>query len=483
MTRLILELLNKPECEWLEFKESNFSSETIGENISAIANSCALLEREYGYIVFGVADGTREIVGCEGRLAQHRVKGQQELENWLRTQLSPHVNFRIEDLVIDEKCLSIIRVSRALNTPVLFQREAYIRIGSNSKRLRENPSVESNLWGRLKGYNFEFSPAMSGLTLQQVRVLLDTDLFFDKLKLSLPSSEVVLQERLCNYHIIKQDDDGLYSITNLGAVLLARNLGDFLAVERKSIRIIAYRGATMALIAQSKEITSGYLRGIEEALDFIEDRLSVTQISGLYREEQIPYPKEIIREALVNSLVHQDFSIRGSGPLLELFSNRLQISNPGASLVDEMRIVDAPSISRNEALARLMRRLGLCEELGSGWDRMVLLSEHNLIPAPRIYTYQAETHSHTRVTIFSKVSYKDINSEERLWSTYLHACIKYITEQEGLTNSSLRKRFGLDDKSSATISRLIAEAIDKGWIKCLDPTTAKKHMRYIPYWA
>ena len=78
------------------------------------------------------------------------------------------------------------------------------------------------------------------------------------------------------------------------------------------------------------------------------------------------FPLPAIREAIANSLIHQDFFHTGTGPVIEIFSNRVEITNPGTPLVDVMRIIDNPPKSRNEKLASVMRRLNMCEELGRG---------------------------------------------------------------------------------------------------------------------
>ena len=69
------------------------------------------------------------------------------------------------------------------------------------------------------------------------------------------------------------------------------------------------------------------------------------------------YPAIALREAVANALIHQDFSVTGTGVVVEIFSNRIEITNPGIPLVDIYRIVDNPPKSRNEKLASLMRRL------------------------------------------------------------------------------------------------------------------------------
>ena len=181
---------------------------------------------------------------------------------------------------------------------------------------------------------------------------------------------------------------------------------------------------------------------------------------------------------MANALIHQDFSIRGTGPVVEIFDSRIEITNAGIPLVDVHRIIDNSPKSRNEKLAELMRRLRMCEELGTGWDKIVISCEVLQLPAPKIALYE----NSTRVTLFAETPYSSFSQEDKLWACYLHACIQYV-QGEQLTNSSLRNRLGLKDSSSGSVSRLIKEAVAANLIKPLEPDTAPRYMKYIPVWA
>lgn len=269
----------------------------------------------------------------------------------------------------------------------------------------------------------------------------------------------------------------LDSITNLGALLLAVQLSKFPGISRKAIRIVQYGGRGKADILRNETLEGGYAISFRHSIDTVRNFLPSQEKIQISREVELPYPIEAIREALANALIHQDLLQTGNGPILELFENRIEILNPGIPLVDINRIVDNPPKSRNEKLASLMRRMRLCEELGSGWDRMVSTCEAKCLPAPRIHIYEEST----RVTLLSHLDYSAMAQEDKVWSAYLHACIKHF-EGETLSNSSLRERFGLPDTSAASISRLIKETMDEGYIKPLDPAAGKKHMKYIPFW-
>ena len=176
--------------------------------------------------------------------------------------------------------------------------------------------------------------------------------------------------------------------------------------------------------------------------------------------------------------IHQDFSKTGTGPLIEVFDNRIEISNPGKCMVEVKRLVDSPPKSRNEQIAALSRRMKMCEEAGGGWNKADIACEAVHLPAPRVNVYDESF----KVTLKTKIAYSDLLLEEKLWTCYLHACIKFI-QGEHMTNSSLRARFGIGDSLQASISRVIKECVDGNLIKPLDPSTAPRYMKYVPYWA
>jgi predicted HTH transcriptional regulator len=185
-----------------------------------------------------------------------------------------------------------------------------------------------------------------------------------------------------------------------------------------------------------------------------------------------------VRELVANAIIHQDFTLRGTGPMIEIFSDRMEITNPGIPLVKTERFLDSPPRSRNEALASFMRRIGICEERGSGFDKVVFQTELYQLPAPNIEV----TDEHTRVTLFSYKPFSNMNRDERIRACYLHACLKYVS-REYTTNASLRQRFGLDEQHISISSRIIRDTVEEGKIRPIDPSTAPRYMKYVPFWA
>lgn len=253
----------------------------------------------------------------------------------------------------------------------------------------------------------------------------------------------------------------------------------FPKISRKAIRVVQYNGNNRLLMNKEIMEQKGYASGFENSMKYIEALIPTEEvIIDARRDKRTAYPILAIRETIANSLIHQDFTISGTGPVVEVFDNRIEVTNPGIPLVDINRIIDNPPKSRNEKLASFMRRLGMCEELGTGWDKIVIACELLQLPAPKIELFE----SSTRVTLYSELPFASIAPEDRLRACYLHACIKQV-QGEQLTNSSLRERFGVKDSSAGSISRLIKESVALKLIKPLDPNTAPRYMKYIPFWA
>ena len=150
--------------------------------------------------------------------------------------------------------------------------------------------------------------------------------------------------------------------------------------------------------------------------------------------------------------------------MIEVFDRRLEISNPGEPLIETTRFLDSQPRSRNEKLASLMRRLNICEERGTGIDKVVHAVEALGLPAPVFETPSGSTWA----SLFTYEPFRDMDRQERLQACYLHACLRYVT-QEHTTNSSLRARFKIADRNASTVSRLLADAVDEGLIVLADP--------------
>lgn len=480
LDKLVIELCKQPnETEWLEYKSNNYDPDMIGKDISALANSAEYWDRDFAYMVWGVSDCGHEIIGTEYNQYTKKI-GNQEIGSWLRNNLSKNAEFEFNNIEIEGKQIVVLSIRHAQIQPVTFKKDAYIRIGSYTKRINEYPSIEAKLWDKLRARKYEEQIAMDCIEIDQISQFLNISIYFDLLHITSPSDSTGMIHYLMEDKIVQKRDDGLYSITNLGALLFARRLSDFPNLQRKALRIISYDDETKYAIKKQHEISSGYAVGFESIINYLDALLpSEEVITPSVRETKTVFPSIALREIIANAIIHQDLSINGTSPMIEVFPKRIEVTNPGRPIIDINRFVDNPPRSRNELLSALMRRLGFCEEAGSGWDRILIECEINRLPAPLVELYE----ENTKVTLFSSIPFSNLKAYDKVWSCYMHACIKYVTSHEGITNSSLRERFGLNDTMSAQISRLFKIVLREQLIKPFDAEADFRHQKYVPYWA
>lgn len=283
---------------------------------------------------------------------------------------------------------------------------------------------------------------------------------------------------VCALYVICRSSSVGYNITNLGALLFANTLSAFETMKGKGVIVRRYTGNNNRQMLLEQEGAMGYAVGLEGLITFVMKNTGTEHIDGAKRELIPTYPRVAIREFIANALVHQDFAIKGMPITIEIFANRLVITNPGYSLNDVNRLIDLPPHSRNEKMAQLMLQLGLCERRGSGIDRAVEALEKMFLPA-----YKAESgDDFTRITLYPQKAISAMTREERIEACYQHACLMY-EDGEKINNQSVRERFELTKNDSSVASRIISDTMDAGLIKPADIETAsKKYMTYIPFY-
>lgn len=164
--------------------------------------------------------------------------------------------------------------------------------------------------------------------------------------------------------------------------------------------------------------------------------------------------------------------------MVEIFDDRLEITNPGVPLLDPLRFIDLAPRSRNEYLGAEMRKIGVAEERGSGWDKIAFEIEFHQLPPARVEV----TDEQTRVTLFAPKQLTKMDKPERALAVYQHACLRYVSN-EATNNASIRERFGISERNKALASRIIREAVDETLVLPYDPTAGPRVIRYVPFWA
>jgi ATP-dependent DNA helicase RecG len=466
------------EGSWFEFKQNNESPEEIGEYISALSNTAAHDGKQRGYLVWGVHDVSHDVVGTTASPSNQKI-GNEDIVPWLTRLLNPQIFFDFTTFEMDGKRVVVLEIDRATTQPTSFRGTPFIRVGSYKKKLRDHPEYERRLWRSFDHIVFERGIALDRLTSDEVVASLDYGTYFALMNMPVPGRQEGILEALASEDMIQSAGSGRWDITNLGAALFAHDLDRVPSLRRKRLRVIQYRSKNRVHTVKEHVIGSGYATGFQGAIEYINGLLPSNEVTGpALRQTVRMYPEIAVRELVANALIHQDFSVTGTGPLVEIFEDRLEITNPGKPLIDPDRFVDLPPRSRNERLADVMRRAGICEERGSGWDKVGFQIELYQLPAPLVEVPD----EFTRVVLFGHRDLARMDREDRVRAVYLHACLRYVTG-ERVTNTSVRGRFGIEARNSARASRLIKDAVDDGMIAPRNAKAARSMMEYVPFWA
>lgn len=364
--------------------------------------------------------------------------------------------------------------------PVRFKDTEYIRIGTYKKKLRDHPEKERLLWELFTTLPFEKAVAATNISSDEVLKLIDYSTYFRMMNIPLPENRKTIFERLAAENIINQKSGDNFDITNIGAILFAYNLNMFDRLQRKSPRVIIYRGENRIETIKEQVGIKGYAAGFDGLVDYINDQLPQNeQIEQAFRKQVRIYPEIAVRELVANALIHQDFNRTGTGPLVEIFSDRMEITNPGVPLIDTLRFIDEPPQSRNEKLASLMRRINICEERGSGIDKVIFNVEIFQLPAPDFRV----TSNHTVAVLFGPREFSEMDKADRIRACYQHACLCYVSGKQ-MTNATLRERLNIKSANYPMASRIIRDTLEAGLIKSHTQVSgSKKDAKYTPFWA
>lgn len=321
-------------------------------------------------------------------------------------------------------------------------------------------------------------PSKTGLISQDIVDLLDTQTYFELLGLPYPTRQDGVIDRLLNDRLIDHQNTG-YSIRRMGALLLAKQLEYFEDLSRKAARVVVYAGTSKLETRLEQTGIRGYAVGFQGLIHFVISQLPQNEIiETTIRKEERLIPEIVIRELVANALIHQDFSDSGTSMMIEIYTDRVEISNPGEPVVPVERFIDGHR-SRNENLARIMRKLGICEEKSSGIDKVIHQAESCQLPAPN---FRVGFHR-TIVTIHGPKDFEQMDRDDRIRACYQHCALRWIMSGH-MTNQSLRKRFGLPESKSAVVSQIIAATIETDLVKPDKQVgTSRRFARYLPFWA
>lgn len=455
----------RSENEHVEFKEANNRYD-----FQELVDYCVALANERGgRMILGVTDKIpRKVVGTRAFDVPERTVG------GIYERL--HLKVTFEEVAHPEGRVLIFHVpSRPIGRPVHYNGRYLMRAGEDLVPMSPDQLEEIFAEGRADWLE---EPAFQKCDAGKVIELLDSQSYFDLLHIPYPTNQNSVLERLASEHLILPHD-GLWTITNLGAMLFAKRLDQFERLARKAPRVIVYDGTSKLKTKLDTPGTKGYAVAFRGLVDFIVSHVPSNEvIKQAIRETVTMFPEIAVRELVANALIHQQFTETGTSVMIEIYDDRLEISNPGVPFIPPDRFIDEYK-SRNERLADIMRRLGICEEKGSGVDKVIHAAEAYQLPAPDFRV----TDLRTSAILFAHKDFEDMDRNDRVRACYQHCCLRYVMNQQ-MTNQSLRDRFRLPEKKAESVSRTIRDAVEAVRIKVADPEqTSLRYRKYVPFWA
>ncbi len=426
-----------------------------------------------GYLILGVTDKPpRRVVGSQAFDSAPAL-------NTIKARIVETLKFRVEVTELqhpDGRVLVFSVPPRPVGQPLQFDGQYLMRAGEELVPM--TPDVLKRIFAEDQQDWFS-QPALSDASPDNVIALLDTQTYFELLDIPYPTNRDAVLERLQSQHLINPTDRG-WNITNLAAILLAKRLDAFApTLARKAPRVVIYQGINKLQTREDKTFHRGYAVGFKELVDFVHSASPQNRvIEKVVREEVKMFPKQALRELIANALVHQDFSATGASVMIEMYADRVEISNPGIPPIKVERFIDEYR-SRNEQLADLMRRFGICEEKGSGIDKVINAAEVSQLPAPDFRVGEIRT----TAVLFAHQEFAQMSRADRIRACYQHCCLLYVSNKR-MSNQTLRERFRLSESRAGTVSQVIGAAKEDGWIKTDESeSTSTRYARYLPFWA
>jgi predicted HTH transcriptional regulator len=292
-------------------------TERLTQHLCAFAN-----QEGGGFLVYGVNDDAT-LFSVEKAQADEIIK---LLGNIARNNLIQPVSIEHSTVDYDGHSLLFIHILESKEKPVYLRGgtlyDTYRRsAGTTVKMTRQEVK---QLIAESEGMLFHEQTAMADVTADEVLSLLDYYSYFQLSKRNLPETKNAILNVLADEKfIVKQDDK--WGITNLGALLFARDLTKFKGLEFKTLRIILYTGTSHIDAHPELNFKEGYACGFEHFVQFIMERTSVEVIEKVFRETRASYPERTVRELLANSLIHQNLWQGGTHTMVEIFTDRTEI--------------------------------------------------------------------------------------------------------------------------------------------------------------
>ena len=343
------------EQNWFEFKENWYEPNGIGEYISALSNTAAMLGKDEGYLIWGVQNKTHKLTDTKFNF--HQDIKNEPLEHFLARNITPGIYFRFEEEVINQNRVVVLRIPAAHDIPTAYKGIRYLRIGSSKINLNRYPQREAELFRTLR-------KGLPNLLNTESRF---SELTFNQLFLYYEMKGIKLDKNTFKENLELLTTEGKY---NMLAQLLSDN-------PHIPIRFAVFKGKdkTSTMYAVREYGNMCVLLSIDKVLDFGEI-LNIPQADErkrvVERKEVLLFSKSAFREAVVNAFVH-NLWINGDSPMFTAYEDRIEIVSLGTLPSGQTKegFFKGISIPVNKKLSEIFLQLHISEKSGRGVPRIV----------------------------------------------------------------------------------------------------------------
>lgn len=347
----------KNEYEWLDFKESFFSIDEVGQYISAISNGAALCGKEFGYIIWGIKDSTKEIIGTTINFDKD-IDGE-PYKHYLARKLKPSIAFEVKEFIYNDKRIVMLIIPAAKSIKTKFDEIDYIRIGSSKERLNKFPEYEIRLNNILTN-GFPTIVNMPAPDYAQ-------DLTFQKLFVYYASKGIILREESFEKTLKLKTKDGLYNI-------MAYILSDQNSIPMR-VSVFSGTDKSSPLYSVREFGNTCIFYTIDKILEY-GDTLNIMQADERNRitsRKEIPlFDFDVYREAILNAFIHNKW-LTLNAPAMTIFTDRIEILSHGGLAIDQdvEGFYSGSSLPVNEILATIFLQLRISERSGRGVPKII----------------------------------------------------------------------------------------------------------------
>lgn len=275
------------------------------------------------------------------------------------------------------------------------------------------------------------------------------------------------EQLLVNLGVAKEQDG--YRFTNAGVLMFSENPKRFFI--QAEIVCGAYESEEKANLRDREVIEEPMIKSIQRAEQFILGNIGKSiSIEGLERKEIPEIPREALREAIVNAVMHRNYHETEESIQIDIFPNRIEVRNPGG-LVEGMRAEDLgkKSMRRNPNIANLLDKVGFAERMGTGINRIKKAMDEADLPEPDF-----ETNSHFQVNLQRREEKKLIDLSKAKLNERQKKALEVAFEKGTIDNSKYRK---IADVHRQTAKRDLKDMVSKG---ILEKKGKTRGTHYIP---